>query len=89
MGEIPIHIAVGGGYRKGRIPPTCIKGEPMIRPKKVDPNTFRGISNMSKQDQERLIQCIFCAKDPRTCNCTEADEDENGMCLKYERRADV
>ena len=60
----------------------------MIRPKKVDPNTLRGISNMSKQDQERLIQCIFCAKDPRTCNCTEADEDEYGMCLRYERRAD-
>lgn len=62
----------------------------MIRPKKVDPNILRGISNMSKQDQERLIrliQCIFCAKDPRTCNCTKADEDENGMCLKYKRRA--
>lgn len=43
---------------------------------------------MSKQDQERLTQCIFCAKDPRTCNCTEADEDENGMCLKYERSTD-
>ena len=59
----------------------------MIRPKKVDLNTLRGILNMSKQDQERLTQCIFCAKDPRTCNCTEADEDEYGMCLRYERRA--
>lgn len=44
---------------------------------------------MSKQDQERLLQCIFCAKDLRTCNCTEADEDENGMCLRYERRAEA
>lgn len=26
MGVIPNHIAVGGGYRKGRIPPTCICG---------------------------------------------------------------
>ncbi len=44
---------------------------------------------MSKQDQERLLQCIFCAKNPRTCNCTEADEDENGMCLRYEMGAEA
>lgn len=44
---------------------------------------------MSKQDRERLLQCIFCMKNPRTCNGTEADEDENGMCLKYERGAEA
>lgn len=44
---------------------------------------------MSKQDQVRLLQCIFCMKDPQICNCTEADEDENGMCLRYERRAEA
>lgn len=59
----------------------------MIRPKRVDPFKLRGIANMSKQDQERLIQCIFCAEDPRTCGCDEKDEDEHGMCKKAKRRS--
>ena len=59
-----------------------------IRPMKVDPNVLRGIANMSKKDQARLTQCIFCSNVPRRCGCTEADEDENGMCLKFKRRGE-
>ena len=54
-----------------------------VRPMKVDPNVLRGIANMSKKDQARLTQCIFCSNDPRRCGCTEADETEDGFCKKY------
>lgn len=41
---------------------------------------------LSKEDKERLLQCVLCANDPDTCGCTEADEDETGLCTKYKKR---
>ena len=38
---------------------------------------------MTEHDIERLIQCVTCACDIDKCKCTEADEDENGMCTKW------
>ena len=29
-----------------------------------------------KTDWERLFECLTCENDPMTCNCTDADEDE-------------
>lgn len=34
-------------------------------------------------DYERLAQCIVCWRDPDTCECTEKDEDERGLCRKF------
>ena len=45
-------------------------------------------------DYERLAQCIVCWRDPETCGCTEADEDDRGFCKRffagrpYKREAD-
>ena len=41
---------------------------------------------MTDHDIERLIQCITCSCDLEKCGCTEADEDENGMCTKWKDR---
>ena len=39
---------------------------------------------MKEREKQRLIQCITCARDPETCGCTEANEDENGFCTEWE-----
>lgn len=39
-----------------------------------------------KTDYERLMQCILCENDPERCGCTDADENEQGMCTKYKGR---
>ena len=39
---------------------------------------------MTEHEKQRLIQCITCARDPETCGCTEANEDENGFCTEWE-----
>ncbi len=44
----------------------------------------RKILPIRRNDIKRLLQCFRCANDPEKCGCTEADEDENGMCKKYE-----
>jgi len=41
------------------------------------------MKDLSDRDKARLFQCIMCAEDPDTCNCSEKDEDENGLCLKH------
>lgn len=38
---------------------------------------------LSEHNEERMIQCVMCAKDPETCGCCEKDEDENGMCKEF------
>lgn len=34
----------------------------------------------------RLKQCMTCNHNPETCRCDESEEDENGMCKKWERK---
>ena len=34
-----------------------------------------------KTDFERLMECVFCEHDPKTCNCDE--EDETGSCVEW------
>lgn len=41
------------------------------------------VHSLSDHDKLRALQCIYCEHDPGTCNCTEKDEDEKGMCKKY------
>ena len=44
---------------------------------------LRDAWNLSHTDKLRLMQCVYCRQDPTKCRCTEDDEDENGMCTKY------
>ena len=44
-------------------------------------------AELSENDKKRLMQCVKCMNNPETCNCTEADEDENGMCKRYKKSA--
>lgn len=39
-----------------------------------------------KTDWERLFECLTCENDPMTCNCTDADEDEERSCTKWKER---
>ena len=39
--------------------------------------------DMSPKDKERLLQCVFCQRDPANCGCDENNEDENGLCKNY------
>lgn len=41
---------------------------------------------MIANDIKRFIQCLTCGCDINKCNCTEADEDEHGMCKKWIER---
>ena len=41
-------------------------------------------SGLSEHEIRRFMQCVMCAHDPRECGCGSADEDETGMCTKYE-----
>ncbi len=41
---------------------------------------------MKEHDIERMMQCVTCGCDINKCHCTEADEDENGMCTKWVER---
>ena len=41
------------------------------------------IHGMSPRDKVRLLQCVFCNRDPINCGYDEKDEDENGLCRKY------
>ena len=34
-------------------------------------------------DRLRLMQCVFCKREPFKCGRNEQDEDENGMCKDY------
>lgn len=34
----------------------------------------------------RLKQCVTCERNPKTCGCDDADEDANGMCVKWAER---
>lgn len=43
---------------------------------------------LSDHDQKRFCQCVTCGKDPAKCGCDERDEDANGMCKQWERRAE-
>lgn len=35
------------------------------------------------KDFMRLMQCVFCGRDPEQCGCDEADEDPEGFCKKH------
>ena len=41
---------------------------------------------MTEHDIERLMQCVTCGRNPRDCGCDDSDEDEDGMCTKWERK---
>ena len=41
------------------------------------------IHDMSPQDKERLMQCIFCRRDPMSCMSDDEDEDSHGLCTNY------
>ena len=43
---------------------------------------------LSDHDKDRLMQCIKCENNPETCNCTDSDEDSDGMCKKF-RKAEI
>ena len=48
---------------------------------------------MSKQDiikfnLRRLIQCLHCENNPITCDATDADEDERGLCKLFKLEAE-
>lgn len=43
---------------------------------------------LSEEDKKRLFQCASCKNDSTTCGCDESNEDDNGMCEKWERRAE-
>lgn len=47
---------------------------------------LKEIRNLSQHDKNRLFQCVFCARDPETCGCTEKDEDYKGFCVCYRSR---
>lgn len=52
---------------------------------------YEYIENLEKElltehDIERLMQCVTCEKSPRDCGCDDSDEDEEGMCIKWERK---
>lgn len=49
---------------------------------------LKEIRNLSQHDKIRFIQCVFCARDPETCGCTEKDEDNKGFCVCYRSRED-
>ena len=34
----------------------------------------------------RLKQCLTCKHNPKICGCDESDEDEKGMCKKWEEK---
>lgn len=54
--------------------------------------TFEELSDicgLSTNDFRRLMECITCQHDPKTCGCTESDEDEKGHCQKYKGREDL
>ena len=44
----------------------------------------RIISQMSAKDKSRLMQCVTCQNNPDNCGCDDNDEDENGLCKKYQ-----
>lgn len=48
---------------------------------------FSVIGKMSKNDKERLMQCLLCARDIDNCNIE--DEDEQGFCNQYKKRDDI
>lgn len=51
--------------------------------RKLDEQAIKTVRSLSPHDKIRLLQCVFCNKDPETCGCTERNEDEKGMCTKY------
>ncbi len=38
---------------------------------------------MTYRDIKRMMQCITCGNDIENCECTEEDEDAEGMCIKW------
>ena len=41
------------------------------------------ILSLPVADRIRLAQCVFCRKDPKTCN---GEDDDKGMCKHYTER---
>lgn len=42
------------------------------------------ISSMSTKDKIRLLQCVTCQNNPDNCGCDDKDEDNNGLCVRYQ-----
>lgn len=58
----------------------------MKKRRKLDYETANILRGLSPNDKIRLLQCVFCNRDPDTCGCTEKDENDKGMCKKYSCR---
>lgn len=52
----------------------------MIRVSKA----IKSVKDLSTKDRLRLLQCVFCQCDPAICDCDETDEDEDGLCKRYQ-----
>ena len=46
---------------------------------------LKAVYDLSENDIKRLKEGIRCRNDPALCDCE--DEDKNGRCRKFERRA--
>lgn len=51
--------------------------------RKPDDEAIKAVRGLSARDKIRLLQCVFCKNNPETCGCSERNEDEKGMCKKY------
>ena len=45
---------------------------------------IKSVKDLPTNDRLRLLQCVFCQCDPAICDCDETDEDEDGLCKKYQ-----
>ena len=49
----------------------------------TDAEAWAKIKALPVADRIRLIQCVFCKHDPKTCN---GEDDKKRMCKQYEER---
>ena len=45
---------------------------------------IKALSSMSAKDKTRLLQCVTCKNNPDDCGRDDKDEDNNGLCVKYQ-----
>jgi hypothetical protein len=45
---------------------------------------IKSVKDLPTNDRLRLLQCVFCQRDSAICDCDETDEDEDGLCKKYQ-----
>lgn len=49
----------------------------------TDAEAWEKIKAMPVKDRVRLVQCVFCMNNPKTCN---GKDDAKGMCKQYKER---